>query len=1300
MIKKLAIVFIVLWPMTGFAQDATGADTSAPAGAAAPAQSDRDRSYLTGLIEDKLSGEGRTIRLDGFKGALSSRATFETLTISDSKGPWLVIRNAGLQWNRSALLRGEVDIKELSADEIELSRLPEPAEGVDLPPAEAKPFSLPELPVSIDVGKLDVKKVTLGKTVIGQPLEFSANGSVRLAGGDGQAELNITRTDDVSGEFSLKASYENDTQALSVDLLAQEGQGGLVSGLIGLPGEPPVTLAVAGDGPLSDFSADISLATDGQQRLTGKVSLADRVPEEAPAGTAPDKTFVVKLSGDLTPMLDAQYHSFFGNDVRLDVEGALKPSGGIELSQLDMKAEAVDLHGSVILLPSRMPDVIDLDVNVGLASGEQVVLPVSGGETTLANAALKLSYDRSQGDGWSLKGQVAQLVTQSMALKEVRLEGSGQITQNTGQDPAVDGSVLINGTGIEMSDPDLAEAVGPFLTAKTVFSWQKGAPLRLSQLRAIGRDYGVEGQVQFQDLAKGLDIATKATIRHDDLSRLSGVSGRPLSGSVRGDVDGTFTALAGAFDANIDLTGQDLTVGQPQADAALAGTSKITLSAKRDETGITLRSFTADARALTAQASGTLATGRSQIDATARADLSVLGAGYGGSVTTEASYTESDEGRRVKMNAIGQNVSIGQAQADRLMSGRTVIDLDVLEKDGQITINQLNVDNPHLTASADGQIADGAGQINAKVDGDLSGLGGGYRGRLNATATLSAGADGNQIDLRATTNNLGIGQSQADRLLAGQTVLQVQALQNGTTIQLQDFQLNNPQLTASAKGRIADGNRQIDMNARLNNLALLAPGFPGAVSVNGQVRDNGTQYALDINATGPANTRAAVSGTLASNFAKANLRLNGSTQSALANAFIEPRSVEGPLQFDLALNGPLALNSLSGTISGSGLRVSAPTLGLALQDMAVNANLSGGRLNLDTNARFEDGGRLSVTGPITLSAPFNAQLNIALDRARLRDPNLYDTRVTGQIGVNGALTGGARITGDLALADTEIRVPSTGLGGIEDIPDIDHVAESAQTRQTRERAGLLKDTGGGESGSGGGAVYPLDITIRAPNQIFVRGRGLDAELGGELRLTGTTANIVPIGTFDLVRGRLDVLTQRFTLDQGSISLQGNFVPYINFAATTTKSDYAITLSIYGDANEPELSVSSAPELPQEEVLAQLLFGRGLENISALQAAQLASAVATLAGRNDNGIMSRLRNSTGLDDLNVGTDDEGNATVTAGKYISDKLYTDVELGTGGQTEIHLNLDISDSVTARGSVGSDGNSGIGLFVEKDY
>ena len=217
----------------------------------------------------------------------------------------------------------------------------------------------------------------------------------------------------------------------------------------------------------------------------------------------------------------------------------------------------------------------------------------------------------------------------------------------------------------------------------------------------------------------------------------------------------------------------------------------------------------------------------------------------------------------------------------------------------------------------------------------------------------------------------------------------------------------------------------------------------------------------------------------------------------------------------------------------------------------------------------------------------------------------------------------------------------------------------------------------------------------------MRGRGLDAELGGRLRLGGTTADVIPSGYFELLRGRLDILTKRLDLTEGRVSLQGSFDPYLRFVAETeAEDDVTVRIRVEGEASDPEITFTSDPDLPQDEVIARLIFGRGIDSISAFQAAQLASAVATLAGRGGGGVVGKLRESLGFANLDVTTNSEGETEVTAGTYISDKVYSEVSAASDGTQEINLNYDVSKTITLRGSAGTDGDTGIGIFFEKDY
>ncbi|HAW46728.1 MAG TPA: DUF490 domain-containing protein, partial [Roseovarius sp.] len=222
------------------------------------AQEETGGGFLERTIEDNLSGAGREVRITGFAGALSSRASLQSLTIADDDGIWISLRNVTLDWSRSALLAGRVEVNALTAEQITLARLPDGGPAISPENAEATPFALPDLPVSVNIGEISADTLILGAPVLGEEIRLELFGSLSLGSGDGTAEIDVTRLDG-RGEISLDASFDNETRVLALDLLLDEAPGGIVSTLLNLPDSPAIVLSVQGEAPIDDYAADLRL---------------------------------------------------------------------------------------------------------------------------------------------------------------------------------------------------------------------------------------------------------------------------------------------------------------------------------------------------------------------------------------------------------------------------------------------------------------------------------------------------------------------------------------------------------------------------------------------------------------------------------------------------------------------------------------------------------------------------------------------------------------------------------------------------------------------------------------------------------------------------------------------------------------------------------------------------------------------------------------------------------------------------------------------------------------------------------
>ncbi|MFO7769920.1 MAG: translocation/assembly module TamB domain-containing protein, partial [Roseovarius gahaiensis] len=548
-----------------------------------------------------------------------------------------------------------------------------------------------------------------------------------------------------------------------------------------------------------------------------------------------------------------------------------------------------------------------------------------------------------------------------------------------------------------------------------------------------------------------------------------------------------------------------------------------------------------------------------------------------------------------------------------------------------------------------------------------------------------------------TGQNLRTGIATLDDMLTGAISASLDASRAPEGISLRTLRLDGPRVSVTADGSTPGA--PIDVNARLSDLALLAPGFDGPAQATGSLvlrDDMGRDIGVDLQASGPAGTTATVTGDIRDLGQSLELALTGAAPLELANRFIAPRSVEGRSEFDLRVSGAPALGSVSGRVTLADGRVALPTLSAAFANLQGGIDLRNGSAEISITADGRESGSLAVNGPIDLQPPYSANLTVLLNALGHSDPDLYKTKVSGVVSMTGPLAGGAQIGGQLQLGDTEIRVPSSNLANVGLLPQIRHVDEPPAVTETRRRAGLIQQA----EPDAAGPAYGLDLTILAPNRIFVRGRGLDAELGGRLRVTGTTNDVVPSGMFELIRGRLDILGKRLTLTEGRVDLRGAFDPYLRFVAESDADDVTLRVVVEGLASEPDIRFTSSPDLPQEEVVARLIFGRGLDSISPFQAAQLAAAVATLAGRLDDGLLGGLRESVGLSNLDVTTSDTGATQLSAGAYISENIYSEISADSSGEQQIDLNIDLSRNVTVKGRLNSEGNTGIGIYFEKDY
>jgi translocation and assembly module TamB len=1359
-----------------------------------------DKGFLTTKIQELLSGAGREVDIVGFSGALTSAASFDRMTIADDDGVWLTMEDVVLNWNRSALLRGQLIVDELSAARIDIPRLPT-SEDAALPDAEATPFTfpkLPELPVSIDIAALNIAQLSIGAPLVGEDVELQMTARAKLGDEGLDVAFTANRTDGKRGTFDLTASLTRGEDILDLLLTLSEQSDGLLSNMLNIPDKPTIDMTIKANGPLTEIETDLKFDTDGQERLAGLVT----VITEGNASD-PDRRIIADIGGDITAVILPEYRDFFGDEVTLDASALVEADGAITLDRFALKAAAVELEGRVTLAEDQWPSLIDIKGSVARSDGEPVLLPGGGGKVSVDRVVLDVNYDADNGEAYEAVFHITDLKTGTGDVAQTSLRSTGTLSGASGNVGQLRGNVQFAAQGIALLDAALAEALGEEVKGTTKVNFISDQPLRVSNLDLHGSDYGLKGDIEFNGLDSGLEIALDAVLNATDLSRFSALAGRELDGATSLSLVGTVVPLSGEFDLKAVGTADDIKTGIAQADSLLEGRTDLNMTAIRNQNGTFLRGLELNNAALLFTGSAELASSSSRVDADiVLRDIATVLPQYEGPVTLKGTATQNDVGWRV--DVAGDGPYEAAITLDGLATGPDAsleftanvpevspfadgvegpLHADgVLRQTPQGWLLQTDATGPYdATARLNGLVTpavdvgfdvavpqvsaivpDISGALNAtgrlrqtdtgfEIDTDASGPYGAdvsvkgaitpavnvqfdlsvpniqplvpqVNGPLQASGQLRQTDDGFVIDTtargpygaRAAVQGLATGPNMAidfdvsmpnvSPLVAGVNgpVSAKGQLRQTTAGIVVNTNATGPYSTrASVQGVVTGPDAKVDFTLAMPNLGAVVPKVTGPLNVNGSANKTTQGWQLDTTMQGPSGTQAAVAG-LVGNDGNLNIGINGNAPLGLSGPFISPRSLQGQARFDLRLDGPAGLDALSGQIQTTGATLTAPNLRVGLKEINADIRLANNRAVLDVTAKASSGGRIAVNGGVALGGAQAADIAITLNDVVLIDPRLYRSSVSGALQLSGPLSGGAAITGDIVVGETNVTVPSTGLTSIGDIPLIKHVGAPNANLATRRRAGLLEEraaTDPVQSGSNSSA-FGLNINVNAPGRIYVRGRGLDAELGGNLKITGDTNNILSSGRFELERGRLDILGKRFDLEEGTAQFQGDFIPYIRFVSTTSTDAGTASVIVEGFADEPEVTFESTPEGPQDEVLSQLLFGRNLSEISAFQALQLANAVATLAGSGGIGVVGNLRDRFDLDDLDVSTTDSGETELRVGKYLTDNVYTDVAASSDGTGEVSLNIDLTPHLKGKATLGSDGDSSFGVFFEKDY
>ncbi len=1283
-----------------------------------------------GLLERETARltSGR-VRIAGLGGRFPCRIDIARLLLSDPKGVWMSAERISLRWSPFALLAWDLHLERLEVGRVDVLRRPlAPASG-------SRSGGRTHLP-AIDIDHLRIHTLVLEPPAAGALARLAVQGELHYRSMDDARVSLLARRTNGAGLYQLTLLAA--PPGLEASLVLEEPAGGPLEHWLNLPGLGALRLGASLQGPRRAeklrFTAHVGQLT---ARARGTIDLIARAADLTYSMASPAMTprpglawRRIALAGHWRgPLATAQASA------ALDVQG-LRLADGARLGALEARLAAngrvltVRATASHIRLPGSHPRLLEgapltMDARLQLRAAHRPL------QLTVTDRLLDL---RARALTAGARGATFDLrlpdVSPLAALYHQDIRGSVHLS----------GAVAEKGATTRLDVEGTGRLRGTSLAARLL---RAGTRLRLeasvtptridverATLSAGALSVSATGDAERNPpgaaagAVRALHVRWRAFL--PDLTRIFPSAAGPLE--LSGTVNGPLRALTlqarararlslhgsppGTLQATLHAHGLP---SAPSATVRATGTfdgAPLRLEASLDRSGAhAYRLAIRRAQWKSLRVNGELTSGSRLAAARGRLRLSIgrladlqplLGTAFAGSLDGSVSLSRLAGRANARIE-----ISARRIEADGL-SGTVRVSatgpIDALHV--RLAANSPDVRGAPASLEADAQ-------LNAAVRSlDLLGLDARYRGQtlrlLSPSQVRFAGGltvhhlrlgvhraviglDGElspALDVRASIHHLDAGliDTFAPKLLARGT-LDAEAHLTGTrTAPTGQVSLEMGGLRLA--GPAAQGLPSVTIRA--------AAHLHGNVADVSAALDAGPTSRLTLSGRAPLNA----TGQLA-------LRLAGKMDAALTNPFLEARGerAAGTLTVDATVSGGVRAPQIQGSVQLANGDLRDYAEGVHIAD--INARLIGdhGVLRIASLTARAGPGRLSAAGTIGVLLP-QMPVDVSLT-ARSIEPitnDILTANLDADVRVTGTLRHRLDITGSIHIHRAEISIPNAFPPNVATL----EVVRAGEAARVQRKARL---------------VIGLGLTLTAPEAIFVRGRGLDAQLGGRLAIAGTSAHPRVSGGFSMTRGTFSLAGTSLSFTRGRVGfngegLRGGIDPTLDFVAQTSVmyiSPTTVTLRITGFADAPNISLSSNPELPQDDLLALLLFGKPASQLTPYELAETGAALASLSGLGGGGASSLnpltwIRRHLGLNTLSVASaapgtggagsgTQTGGASVTAGKYLSNRVYVAATHTTQGSSQIRVDIALTRNLKLETRLGNGTASTQGTTPQND-
>jgi translocation and assembly module TamB len=1029
----------------------------------------------------------------------------------------------------------------------------------------------------------------------------------------------------------------------------------------------------------------------------------------APTGSLTDETTRIPFDGRAAvsglALADPAFAHAVGSEFTLTLRGSASSRGEMSFDAVDLAAANFDARYSGILTARKIHGRLEIAARDlsrfallagGSLKGEARIAadldwaPRYGALTATFDAhATKLAtdypiLDRVTGGDLKLTGVARSTPGGGFGFSDLvatGAHGTARLNGEFGRD-TVDLNATVDVPQTQVLDPRIA-GKAEVMAALTGAPDDLNATLKatLSEGRLLDRKTsGVTLEANAVHIT-GL-VEAKASLSGD-------VDGRTLQGSahVAKRADGGWVAdNLGLSLASARLAG-DLMIG---ADRLANGELTFSATNLDDLSPFVLTKMSG---ALQAKLSASSAEGRQSVSIAANSDKMSVGANWLQGLKVDLTIDDVWGARNVSgLARLSRAEVAGQTIADMRLAATARADASDLDVSGSVR---------GVAVQARGQLF--GGPPTRLELASLTAQGAGRRIALAGPATLTYGSD--SLDIK----NLMLRVDAGRLSLSGHAGSTLDLRASAAALPLAALDLATPGLGLSG---VADGEATIrgtpgdpagDWRVRLKQLS--APQTRNAalpaLDIAGSGQLGGGRTSLDLAASAGSGNAVRLTGSAPlTAYGALDLRIDGKLDDGLANnaLSVSGRHVSGALAIALQVRGTIAKLQAQGSVRLDNGGFSDDQTGFKLAAIGGQFLANGDAIRIDRlTGTTPNGGSIAASGEVRLdpAAGFPGSIRLTGKRAQVVANEIVTATADLALDVSGRLGQKPNVDGRITIVSMDITVPDRFSSITAPIPGTRHLnptptartrlGQLARAKAAQPRAPLFDEM--------------LALTISATNRIFVRGRGINAEMSGDLRVSGSARDPQVTGGFDLLRGSLSLLGKRLDFTRGLLRFHGDTMPELDLVAEMTATDITARISVTGPAAQPTFAITSTPSLPEDEILSRVLFQRPSGSLSPFQALELANAVATLSGSGD--AFEHLRKSLGVDSLNIRSSATGSPLVGVGRAINNRISVEATTGARPQDNgVSVDLDVTRHIRLQTGVDATGGSSAGIGAEWEY